>query len=408
MTQAYLWAQWVFAAHRVFTSNLVIGVATGANVTVARHIGRKEPEDAEKAAGTAVAFSVVAGLVLTFIGVVFASQILDLVNCSQELKEHGAVLYFRMYFAGIPLLMVYNFCASILRSTGNSKRIMVISITAGLVKVAVTYLLVCVVPLSVMGVSIANIVAWLTFLGMGLWSLTQKSATVKLRMKHVRFYKSELLPILRVGIPTALQMGMYSIANVIIASAVNKFGTAASTGVSIANNFDGILYNICHATSLAVLPYVSQNIGACNVKRAANSVWKGMLVTVCIGAFFGALSAIFSTQLSSIMSDDPEVIAWSRQKMIIISSTYFICGINDIVCAALRGMGKPIAPTIATMAFMCGLRFVWVYLVFPLIPNLTFLYLVWPIGWILSIVSLLPVYFPTVKKLKATHQPKVV
>jgi len=386
-----------------FISNLVIGVATGANVVVARHIGRKEPGDAEKAAGTAIAFSLVAGLLLTFIGVMFAGPILDIVNCSQELKEHGAVLYFRMYFAGIPLLMVYNFCAAILRSTGNSKRIMIISITAGLTKVAVTYLFVCVIPLSVMGVSVANIVAWLVFLVMGLWSLTQRSSTVKLRLKHLRFYKSELRPILRVGVPSALQMGMYSIANVIIASAVNSFGTAASTGVSIANNFDGILYNVCYAPSLAVLPYVSQNIGAGNVKRAAQSVWKGTLITVCIGAFFGALSAIFSAQLSAFMSDDPEVIAWSCQKMIIISSTYFICGINDIVCAALRGMGKPVIPTIATMIFMCGLRFLWVYAIFPLIPNLTFLYLVWPIGWILSIVTLLPFYFSTVKKRKAEH-----
>ena len=103
------------------------------------------------------------------------------------------------------------------------------------------------------------------------------------------------------------------------------------------------------------------------------------------------------------MSDDPEVIAWSRQKMIIISSTYFICGINDIFCAALRGMGKPVIPTIATLIFMCGLRFAWVYWVFPLVPNITFLYLVWPIGWVLSIVSLLPVYFYTVKQQKEKH-----
>jgi Na+-driven multidrug efflux pump len=277
---------------------------------------------------------------------------------------------------------------------------MVISITSGLVKIAVTYLFVRVIPLSVMGVSVANIVAWSVFLGMGLWSLTQKSSTVKLRIKHIRFYKDELKPILRVGVPSALQMGMYSVANVIIASAVNSFGTAASTGVSIANNFDGILYNICHATSLAVLPYVSQNIGAGNPRRAAQSVWKGVLVTVCIGAFFGAMSAIFSAQLSSVMSDDPEVIAWSCQKMIIISSTYFICGINDIFGAALRGMGKPMVATVSTLVYMCLFRFVWVYLIFPLLPNLTFLYLVWPIGWILSIITLLFIFFPTTKKLK--------
>ena len=127
------------------------------------------------------------------------------------------------------------------------------------------------------------------------------------------------------------------------------------------------------------------------------------MVTVGIGVFVGALSAGFSTQLSSIMSDDPVVIDYSRQKMIIISSTYFICGINDSFSAALRAMGKPTFPTITTLIFMCGLRFVWVYLIFPLVPNLTFLYLVWPIGWISCIACALVVYFPTLRKLKEKY-----
>ena len=165
------------------------------------------------------------------------------------------------------------------------------------------------------------------------------------------------------------------------------------------------MYNICNATSLAVLPYVSQNVGAGNIKRAGQSVWKGVLVTVCFGATFGALSAIFSPQLSSLMADDPVIIAYSCQKMVIISSTYFICGINDVFNAALRAMGKPTFPTIMTLIFMCGLRFVWVYLLFPLVPNLTFLYLVWPIGWICCITGALIVYFPLKRKLIRQHAP---
>ena len=390
-----------------FISNLVTGIAVGANVAVAKHIGRKEPKDANKAAGTAVAFAFAASCVLMLVGVCFASPLLDLMNCTEELKQNGAILYFRMYFVGIPILMVYTFCVSVLRSTGNSKRIMVISIVGGVVKVATNFLTLAIFRMGVLGVSLANIASWSVFLGMAMWTLTRKDSTVRLQFKNIRFDKAELKAILRVGVPSALQMGMYSIANVIIAAAVNKFGTAATTGVSIANTFDGILYNLSHATSLAVLPYVSQNIGAGNVKRANQSVWKGMMITICVGAILGGLSAIFSTQLSSIMSDDSAVIAYSRQKMIIISSTYFICGINDIICAALRGMGKPMIPTIATMVFMCGLRFLWVYAIFPLVPNLTFLYLVWPIGWVLSIVSLLPVYFPTVKKLQAKYQKEL-
>ena len=154
------------------------------------------------------------------------------------------------------------------------------------------------------------------------------------------------------------------------------------------------------------MPYVSQNIGNKNVKRATQAVTRGMLITVILGTVFGSLSAIFSGQLSSIMTTSPEVIKFSQQKMVIISSTYFICGINEIMGAALRGMRRPMTAMVSTMIFMCAIRFVWVYLIFiPLKDNmsdpLTMLYLIWPIGWILSIITLLFFFFPTVKKLKA-------
>ena len=97
------------------------------------------------------------------------------------------------------------------------------------------------------------------------------------------------------------------------------------------------------------------------------------------------------------------MIAYSQQKMVIISSTYFICGINEIMGSSLRGMGRPNVATISTLIFMCALRFLWVYAIFPLYQNLTFLYLVWPIGWIMSIILLLCYFFPTIKKQEQLH-----
>ena len=159
------------------------------------------------------------------------------------------------------------------------------------------------------------------------------------------------------------------------------------------------------APSIAVMPYVSQNIGAGNVKRAEKAVGRGIWISVILAGSLGVLMAIFSKELASIMSSDPETIAYAQQRMDLLFSTYFICGIYAVLGCALRSMGRPNLATVATFLFMCVLRFVWVYLVFPLLPNnLTFLYLVWPIGWVLSIVSLLPVYFPTVKKLKEKYQ----
>ena len=386
-------------------TNLVIGIATGANVVVAKHLGRRDTFHAEKAAGTAIAFSIAAGLALTVIGIFGAEYFLTWMNCSPELMENGSVLYFRLYFAGVPVLMVYNFCAAILRSSGNSGQIMTISLTGSVVKLAFTYLFVAVFGWGIPGVSAATIISWCVYLGMGLYALTRKDSAVRLKWQNIRFSHQELKTTLHIGIPTGLQMGLYSIANVIIATAVNVEGTAATTGVSIANNFDGVLYNISHSASLAVLPYVSQNIGAGNVKRATESVWKGIIITAGIGGSLGSLSACFAEPLSGIMSNNSEEIAYSCQKMVLISSTYFICGINDVFTAALRGMGRPIVPTITTLIFMCAFRFFWVYVVYyPLMKgNLTFLYLVWPIGWIACIIVALFVFFPRVKYLKAHH-----
>ena len=205
------------------------------------------------------------------------------------------------------------------------------------------------------------------------------------------------------GIPAGLQQVLYSVANVVISATVNSFGPAATTGMSIANNYDGLTYQFCTAASYAVMPYVSQNVGAGNIKRAVSSVGKGILITICFGLPIGGLFAIFSGPLASIMSNDPVAIGYAQEKMILVSSTYFVCGIYHIFGDALRGMGKPMAATITTLLFMCLLRFVWVAWIFPLCPNLIFLYLVWPVGWVLSIITLGTIMIFAVKKLKQKH-----
>jgi len=379
-------------------TGLLIGVSTGANVIIARYIGQGDQEHVDRAVGTSIAISLAGGALLALVGVSGAELFLRWTNCPEELLGE-ATLYFRMYFAGVPLLMVYNFCAAILRAAGDARRPMLFLMLGGAVKVVLTYVFVALLKLSVAGVAMSTIISWTLSLSLGLRALLRNNGSVRIQFRRVRFYSAELKGILRVGVPAGLQQGLYSIANVIIAATVNSFGPAATTGISIANNFDNILYQICVASSLAVMPYVSQNIGNRNIKRATQAVVRGVLITVCLGVTFGSLSALFSPQLSSLMSDDPAVIAYSRQTMIIISSTYFICGINEIVGAALRGMGKPNLATISTLIFMCLFRFVWVYLIFPMWRNLTFLYMVWPIGWILSLSMLLCFYFPTVRKL---------
>lgn len=380
-------------------TGLLIGISSGANVVVAKHIGEGDREKTEQAVGTALLFSVVGGIVLLIIGVSCAEIFLKWTNCPKTLLPQ-AVTYFRIYFLGVPVIMLYNFCASILRAAGDTKRPMYFLIMGGIIKVILNLICITVFNMTVEGVAIATIAANGIAGGLAFFVLTRIEDKFHFSFKIIRFTKKELKEILLVGVPTGLQSALYSLANVVITTAVNSFGPDATTGISIANQFDGILYQISCAPSLATIPYVAQNVGAGNIRRTKQTVLKSVFITVAFGATFGALSAIFSGQLSGIMSQTPEVIKYSQQKMMIISSTYFICGINEVLGGTMRGLGRPIIPTIATLLFMCVIRFFWVYLLFPLCPNLTFLYLVWPVGWILSIATLLVAYFPTVRKLE--------
>lgn len=381
-------------------TGLLIGCSSGANVVIARRIGRADREGAQKAVGTAITFAFLGGTLMAAIGILGAPLFLTWMQCGERIFDN-AVLYFRLYFAGVPILMVYNFSASILRAKGDASRPMIYLMTGGALKVLFNLFFVGVLKMSVVGVALATIISWSASCFLGVRALLKNdSEMTRLSPSRLGISKRELCDILEIGIPAGLQQALYSIANVIISATVNAISEEATTGISIANNFDGILYQIACAPAYAVMPYVSQNLGANNLPRAKKAITRGMMIAVAFAGTIGAFSAIFSAELSSIMSSNPEVIRYSQQKMIIISSTYFICGINQILSETMRGFRRPMIPTVATLLFMCALRFPWVFIIYPHFPEeskLTLLYLVWPVGWVLSIIMILSFLIPTIK-----------
>ena len=380
-------------------TSLLVGVSSGANVVVANRIGQGKKEDSGKAVTTAFLTAIAGGLLLLVVGVTFAEFSLKLTNCPEALLPKSTN-YFKIYFLGVPILMFYNFCASILRAIGDTKKPMFFIILAGFLKIILTIIFLSFTDMTVEGVAVATIISQFIAALLAFITILRNDDILHLDFKKIRFYGKELKEMLFLGIPTGLQQSLYSLANVVIITTVNSFGANAATGVSIANQFDGILYQVAVAPSLAVMPYVAQNAGAREITRVKKIITRAILITIAFSASLGALSAIFSGNLSSIMSSNPEIIAYSRQKMVIISSTYFICGINEVIGGILKGLGKPIVPTISTLIYMCIIRFPWVYFIFPLCPTLTFLYLIWPIGWILSITTQLFAYFPAISNLQ--------
>ena len=194
-------------------TGLVIGISAGSNVLVARYIGVGDRERAERATGTSIFFAIVGGFGLLAVGIIFAETFLVWTNCPEELLPQ-ATLYFRLYFAGAPLLSLYNFAAAILRATGDSRRPMIYLTLGGVVKLVCNLFFVAVCDMTVEGVALATLISWLLAATLALRALIKDCDAVKLRLRHLRYYRDELLEVLRIGVPAGLQQGLYSIANV--------------------------------------------------------------------------------------------------------------------------------------------------------------------------------------------------
>jgi len=304
-------------------NGLLIGCSAGSNIIVAKHIGEGDLQKTNDAVHTAMLFSLFGGLMLLTIGVSCAEIFLKWTNCPDEILPL-AVKYFRLYFMGSPVLMIYTFAASILRASGDTRRPMYFMLLGGTVKIILNFFCITVLHTTVEGVAIATIASYLISGTLALITLRRMSEKIHFRFKSLKIKWAELKEILFIGIPSGLQQAMYSFANVIITTTVNSFGPDATTGISIANQFDGILYQVACATSYATIPFVAQNIGAGQFSRAKKTVISSVGITTVLGASFGFLSAFFSKELSSVMSSTPEVIAFSQQKMIIISSILYL------------------------------------------------------------------------------------
>lgn len=385
--------------HISLFTGLVSGLAAGANVVISRFLGHGDRDKAERAVGTALIVGVVGGFALLAVGVLFAKELLVLIDCDERLLE-GAIRYFKLYFCGLPAYMIYYFGACILRSRGETRLPMVYLLIGAGAKVVLNYIFVAWLDMTIEGVGYATIAANLISAVLTFRAVYKMEGELRFSWKNVRVFGYELRQILFMGIPVGMETALYSVANLAIQTVVNGYGPEATTGYSIATQFNNIIYHVCVGASYAVMPYVAQNVGAGKLARVRATTRKAIFLTTVLGGGLGWLCAIFARPVASLMSDSEEVIAIAKDQIVLVSGLYFLCGIMFVMNAVLRGLGRPIVPTVSTMAFMFILRFLWVWFIYPLFPNLIFLYAVWPVGWVLCIATTLCFYFPAMAKWK--------
>lgn len=379
--------------------SLFVGISTGANVLVARYVGQKERERAQGAVGTAVVISVCFGLLLAVIGYFGSYTFLAWMDCDAEVIDLAAQ-YMRIYFLGMPIIMLYNFAASILRAVGDTVRPLIYLLIGGCANVVLDIFCITVLGLDVEGVAIATVASQLISAVLSLIAMVKETGYARLDRAHLRVDVSELWLMMKIGIPAGLQGCVFSISNVLIQSTINSFGKLAVAGNTIAGQIDGIIYQVMYAIALSALSVVSQNLGACKLSRVRSAVRWSLLIIVASGLLTGGIALLLARPIAGMMTDDPQVIAYVCLRLEIMATTYFLCGIMDLFGNVMRGLGRSTLAMVVSLFASCVLRILYIktFLSIPQYHTPTLLYIIYPITWGLASLIYLPLYFRQIRK----------
>ncbi len=367
--------------------NTCIGLSVGASVLVARRFGAGHYDGIHRAVHSSILLSFYVGIFAMLVGIIFSSPLLKLLGTPKGKVLDGAVLYMQIYFLGIPATLVYNFGAAILRAVGDTKRPLYILLLTGIVNIVLNLIFVIKFKMGVAGVAIATSVAsYLSAIAVIL-VLRRADGPYKLSMRKLKIYKKELKECLTIGVPAGLQSSVFSLANSVIQSAVNSFGTAAIAGCAAAANIEGFVYTAMNSFHHATLTAVGQNYGAKNEKRMKKSIGVALICVAIVGAFLGVMSAIFSKSLLGIyITDSEEAIKFGITRLYWTCTPYFLCGIMDVLAGVLRGMGRTVVPALNSLVGACGLRLLWIFFILPLNRSISVLFMCWPVSWIVVIL----------------------
>ncbi len=372
--------------------NLFGGISVGANVVISTYIGQGKKEKAKDTVHTAMAISMVSGIFLLFLGFVLARPVLEWMDTPSDILEQ-AVIYLKIYFIGMPFIMVYNFGAAILRCIGDTKKPLYALIVSGFVNTILNLFLVIQFHLGVVGVAIATVASNIISSTIVLICLTRADEIIRLELRQIGVKASELTKILKVGLPAGIQTSVFSIANIFIQAALNGYGSDAVAGSSVTLNYEIYEYYMVTAFGQAAVTFVSQNYGAGQYQRCKKIFYE------CIGMAITAVVIMSTTFVSgrsffiALFTSKPEVAHYAEIRMFYLLIPYILITTYEIGGAALRGIGYSMTPAIITIIGTCVLRLTWIYTVCRRVRRFRMLMLVYPISWIVTGTICLTTYF---------------
>lgn len=349
--------------------NLFIGIALGANVVIANAIGRDDKQTVQKAVHTSMVVSVIGGVLVAIIGELIAEPLLTVLNVPDDVLEL-ALLYLRIYFLGMPVILLYNFEAAIFRSIGETKMPLIALTLSGILNVLLNLFFVIVLKMSVNGVATATVLANIVSAGILYIKLVKSDKYIKVEFKKLRIDGKVFAKIMQIGLPAGIQSAVFAVANIVIQGAINSLGTVVIAASSAAFNIEIIAYNVMNSFSQACTTFVGQNFGANKIDRCKKTLFLCLIEDAIASGTAILIVLITGKFLLSIFNNNPEVIEIGYTRLVIIFIAYIFSMLYEVMSGYLRGFGFSLVPAILTTVGVCVLRIIWINTVFP--ANRTF------------------------------------
>ena len=351
--------------------NLFIGIALGANVVIANAIGRDDKQTVQKAVHTSMVVSVIGGLI--------AEPLLTVLNVPDDVLEL-ALLYLRIYFLGMPVILLYNFEAAIFRSIGETKMPLIALTLSGILNVLLNLFFVIVLKMSVNGVATATVLANVVSAGILYIKLIKSDKYIKVEFKKLRIDGKVFAKIMQIGLPAGIQSAVFAVANIVIQGAINSLGTTVIAASSAAFNIEIIAYNVMNSFSQACTTFVGQNFGANKIDRCKKTLFLCLIEDAIASGTAILIVLITGKFLLSIFNNNPEVIEIGYTRLVIIFIAYIFSMLYEVMSGYLRGFGFSLVPAILTTVGVCVLRIIWINTVFPASRNFVTIMTAYPVS----------------------------
>ena len=375
--------------------NLLIGffVATtaGASVVIAQVYGAGRDEDVRLAAGNALAVFALLGLVLMAFGLIFTPAMLRLLRTPADTME-ASILYLRIYFLGVPFVLILNMESNMLRSVGDSFSPFLYMVAGCVSNIVLDAVFVLVFHWGVAGVAIATVLAQVLNMGLLTWKLLCTKESYRLSLKELKLKGVYLRNMLRLGIPSGLQSSMYAVSNMIIQVGVNSLGTVVVASWAMSGKTDGIFWAVSNALGAAITSFIGQNLGAGRQDRVKLCVKQGLILSFGITVTLSALIMLLGKPMLHILTEDQAVIDTTYQIMTYFVPYYFTWTLIEVLSAVLRGAGDAVRPVIIIGLGICLLRIVWILTLFQWVHTLMVLSLCYVVSWVVTSIAMTAYY----------------